>query len=128
MDIKEFEARTKGILTADEIAAYEVKYEPAYMAVQGVDKDDFCAILENPVARRFVIAVSETVVDLGERLKDAAREKAQAVQKWHGAKAVAEADHESLVAARDRAEAVAAKYKTALALMAAMIKEVGAIG
>lgn len=58
MNQQEFKSRTGEFLTADEINRYAEWYEPAYMAAQGIDKDDFCAILKDKAVRVFVREVS----------------------------------------------------------------------
>lgn len=62
MMLEEFRKRTTKFLTADEIADYETDYEPAYMAADGVDKDDFCAVLKDERVRTLVRAVSRSLL------------------------------------------------------------------
>lgn len=58
MNRKEFADRTNQFLTDEEIARYEYDYEPAYMACDFIDKDDFCAILRDEKVRKVIIAFS----------------------------------------------------------------------
>ena len=72
MNANEFKSRTEKFLSVDEINHYETWYEPAYMAAQGIDKDDFCRMLRDPVTREFVCEVSCMVADRDQRKKDEA--------------------------------------------------------
>ena len=72
MNANEFKIRTEKFLTADEISHYETCYEPAYMAAQGIHKDDFCQMLKDPTVRAFVREVSCMVADRDQREKAAA--------------------------------------------------------
>ena len=61
MNQEEFKSRTEKFLTAEEIRHYGDWYEPAYMTAEGIDKDDFCAMLKDEAARIFVREISKGV-------------------------------------------------------------------
>ncbi len=86
MTLEEFRKRTAKFLTADEIADYETDYEPAYMAADGVDKDDFCAVLKDGRVKTLVRAVSRSLL-----AKDAL--KGEFYREWKSA--LAERDGEA---------------------------------
>lgn len=109
MNSNEFKSRTEKFLTADEIDKYETWYEPAYMATQGLHKDDFCKMLKDPLARAFVREVSCMVADRDQREKDAA------------------ATREHLLEARANAEKERDKYREALKLISATCDRSGAL-
>jgi hypothetical protein len=75
MDIKEFRDRTKTFLGETSIESYVAHYEPAYMELDYVDKDDFCKALQNEVVRNIVTGFSEYVVRSRVKLKDAAQDR-----------------------------------------------------
>ena len=59
MMIDEFRKRTQKFLTEDEIANYNMLFEPAYMAATDVDKDEFCDMLKDETIRKFVVCMSQ---------------------------------------------------------------------
>lgn len=71
MQKEEFEKRTMKFLSIDERARYGEDFEPAYMECGAVDKDDFCAILQDEVVRKIVISFSKYVLSARAREKDA---------------------------------------------------------
>lgn len=75
MDIKEFRDRTKTFLGETSIESYGAHYEPAYMELEYVDKDDFCKALQNEVVRKIVTGFSEYVVRSRVKLQNAAQDR-----------------------------------------------------
>lgn len=75
MTRQEFERRTAGFIGKSEIDYYEECFEPAYMAAKTVDKDDFCKMLEDPLVRKFVRAISVVLRADGAIVKDAENEQ-----------------------------------------------------
>ncbi len=74
MQSQEFEKRTPFLDEADH-KNYADWFEPAYMAAKNIDKDDFCSMLKDKTARRFVRMVSEAFRDSEAAERDAARER-----------------------------------------------------
>lgn len=75
MTKQEFEKRTAGFIEKSEIDRYEECFEPAYMAVGCVDKDDFCAMLKDEATRKFVREVSRVIRTDVVIVKDAIKEQ-----------------------------------------------------
>jgi hypothetical protein len=75
MDINEFRDRTKAFLGDTSIESYGEHYEPAYMELDYVDKDDFCKALKNEVVRRIVTGFSEYVVKSRVKLQNATQDR-----------------------------------------------------
>jgi hypothetical protein len=71
MDFKEFRDRTKTFLGEVSIESYGANYEPAYMSLDYVDKNDFCNALQDNVVRKIVTGFSEYVVKSRVALQDA---------------------------------------------------------
>lgn len=71
MDIKEFRDRTK---TYTPIVSYEAQYEPAYMELDCLDKDDFCEALQNEVVRRIVTGFSRYILTSRVKLQKATQD------------------------------------------------------
>ena len=109
MNANEFKIRTEKFLPAEEINHYEMWYEPAYMSAQGIDKDDFCRMLKDPVARKFVREVSCLVADRDQREKDAA------------------ATRERLLEVKAHVEIERDRYRDALKLISATCDRSGAL-
>lgn len=68
MQKQEFEKRTPFLDEADR-EHYAELYEPAYMAVSGIDKDKFCKMLKDETVRTFVreVSIAITTADNRER-------------------------------------------------------------
>ena len=68
MQKQEFEKRTPFLDEADR-EHYAEWYEPAYMAVSGIDKDKFCKMLKDETVRTFVreVSIAITTADNRER-------------------------------------------------------------
>lgn len=68
MQKQEFEKRTQFLGDADR-EHYADWYEPAYMAVSGIDKDKFCKMLKDETVRTFVreVSIAITTADNRER-------------------------------------------------------------
>ena len=75
MNIQEFRTRTEKFLSKEEIERYGEDFEPAYMAAGNVDKDDFCASLKNPVARRVIVALTHALASEQAAYKTAADDR-----------------------------------------------------
>lgn len=71
MNIDEFRKRTEKFLTAQEIADYDEKYEPAYMACTHIDKDTFCKVLKSPEVNLLVCELSLELSALRKERDDA---------------------------------------------------------
>ena len=108
MTANEFKSRTEKFLSAEEISRYEEWYEPAYMAAAQIDKDDFCKMLKDPVARKFVLEMSCAVLDHRDQLKSM------------------EEQHKVLRGLQYDAEQAAAKYRKAILLISATCDRTGA--
>lgn len=107
MNIEEFGKRTAKFLTKEEVADYESDYEPAYMAAEGIGKDDFCAMLKDTMTRAFVKSVSRALLAKDELVGQFHRE-------WKSA--LEERDEEAMrkVAALKAIEAVSAMCDRAM--------------
>lgn len=73
MNQKEFSDRTKKFLPEEEMARYGEDFEPAYMACDFIDKDDFCAILKDERVRKVVASFSKYVLDTRANEKNSAK-------------------------------------------------------
>ena len=107
MTLQEFRKRTEKFLMPEAIASYAEYFEPAYMEMANMDKDDFCAALKDEAARNIVIAFSAYIV--------ATREREKAVEGQNLAKL------QSLNAALQNAEDFAAKLRKAVTLIQATV-------
>lgn len=108
MNANEFKSRTEKFLSAEEINRYEEMFEPAYMAAQGIDKDDFCKMLKDPASRKFVVEMSCAVLDHRDQLKGL------------------ENQYKEMQRLRYVAEEAAAKYRKAILLISATCDRTGA--
>lgn len=61
MNIDEFRNRTESFLSKEEIARYDLDFEPAYMNAEGTTKDDFCEMLKDKTVRAFVVQISKAL-------------------------------------------------------------------
>lgn len=75
MTIEEFRCRTKTFLGTVSNEEYGASYEPAYMVLDYVDKDDFCKALQDEVVRRMVAGLSQYVVKSRVALQNAAHDQ-----------------------------------------------------
>ena len=73
MTREEFKKHTEKFLSVEEIARYEEDFEPAYMTLEFVDKDDFCAMLKDKNTRKLVTSFSKYVITAQFNEKNAAR-------------------------------------------------------
>lgn len=73
MNQNEFSDRTKKFLSEQEIARYDEDFEPAYMACDCIDKDDFCAILKDERVRKVVASFSKYILNTRANEKNAAK-------------------------------------------------------
>ena len=55
MMLNEFKKRVEKFIPAESVERYAEDYEPAYMSLTTIDKDDFCAVLKDDVVRQMVI-------------------------------------------------------------------------
>ena len=97
MNREEFKERTSKFLTVDEIARYEVDFEPAYMSCEYIDKDDFCAILKDERVRKMVTSFSKFVLDTRGMEKSSSLSFNEMVRQRDEQKARAEALEKSMM-------------------------------
>lgn len=101
MMMQEFKKRTEKFLADDEISKYADNYEPAYMAAQTVDKDDFCAILKDERVRRVICGVSAELRKLEAEL----RSSTETIRMLNASRAESNAKHaEELLVERGKVE------------------------
>lgn len=70
MNIEEFRERTKTFIGPVSNDEYGACYEPAYMALDYVDKDEFCKVLQDKVVRKIVTGFSEYVIKSREAFRN----------------------------------------------------------
>ena len=75
MDIEEFRDRTEKFLGKVSNESYSASYEPAYMALDYVNKDEFCKALQDEVVQKIVTGFSEYIVKTKVMLKDAKHDR-----------------------------------------------------
>ena len=80
MNIQEFRKRTEKFIPAEEIERYAEWYEPAYMAAETVDKDDFCAVLKDGRVRQIITMLSLELTRRADGIKGFGEELRQARQ------------------------------------------------
>lgn len=80
MMLNEFKARTAKFLPDEDIARYGEWYEPAYMAAETVDKDDFCAVLKDGRVRQIITMLSLELTRRADGIKGFGEELRQARQ------------------------------------------------
>ena len=78
MMLNEFKARTAKFLSDEDIARYGEWYEPAYMAAETVDKDDFCAVLKDGRVRQIITMLSLELTRRADGIKGFGEELRQA--------------------------------------------------
>ncbi len=80
MMLNEFKARTAKFLPDEDAAKYAEWYEPAYMAAETVDKDDFCAVLKDGRVRQIITMLSLELTRRADGIKGFGEELRQARQ------------------------------------------------